>query len=364
MTHLKPTPVALLLALLLLLAHPPVQAGSASSVLTVQTVTPQTQSWPVVAKANGSIAAWQESIVAAEIGGLAITQLTVDVGSIVKKGQLLVRLSQESILASRAQQRANVARAKASLAEASANAKRARTVTGTGALSAQQINQYLIAEETAHAALLAAEAALQMEEVRLHQTEIVAADAGIISARNATLGSVVQVGAELFRLVRQGRVEWRAELTAEQLLTARPGQKARLLLADGQTVEGTVRLLAPTLDSATRKAIAYVDLPANSPARPGLFAQGEIQIDSQPALVLPQTAVVWRDGNAYLFEVGAEGVVEQRKVTTGRQQGDWLEIRTGLSATAPVVATGGAFLKQGDRVQVAAPATDGQGKSP
>ncbi|MEO5340778.1 MAG: efflux RND transporter periplasmic adaptor subunit [Magnetococcus sp. MYC-9] len=340
-----------------------------SAVLTVQTVTPQTREWAVVEKSSGSIAPWQESIVAAEIGGLAVTELSVDVGSVVHKGQLLVRLSQDGIRANLAQQRANVARAKAALAEASANAKRARSSTGTAALTEQQSYQYLIAEESNRAALLAAEAALQAEEVRLRQTEICAVDDGIIATRTVSLGSVVQPGAELLRLLRQERLEWRAELTAAQLPLVRPGQAAQLTLADGQILRGELRMLSPTLDPTTRKAIAYVDLPANSPARAGMFAQGEIQIGHTPALVLPQTALVLRDGNSYLFEVvrteGNEaGTVEQRKVTTGRRQGEWVEIREGLAATAPVVASGGAFLKQGDRVRVTDNPHDASAKTP
>lgn len=324
-----------------------------SSVLTVQTVLPQTRPWATLQQASGTITAWQESVVAAETGGLAIVELAVDVGSTVQKGEWLVRLSQESVKASQAQQRANLAKAKASMAEAAANAKRARAVTGSGALSEQQIQQYLTAEKSAWAAVLAAEAAVQMEEVRMKQTEILAVDNGIISARTATLGSVVQPGMELFRLLRQGRLEWRAELTAEQLVSVQPGQTARLSLPGGQNVEGTVRLLSPTLDPTTRKGIAYVDLPAASPARAGMFAQGEIQIGNQTALTLPHSAVVLRDGHAYVFEVdGSNNTVTQRKVTTGQRQGDWVEIRTGLETTARVVAVGGAFLKQGDRVQV------------
>lgn len=324
-----------------------------SAVLTVQTVIPQTQSWPVVAQASGNIAPWQESVVAAELGGVAIVELAVDVGSVVAQGERLVRLSQKAIQASRAQQMANLAKAKANLTEAEANAKRARTMISSGVLSEQQVTQYLIAEESGRATLLAAEAALQMEEVRLSQTDIFAADGGIISARSATLGSVVQPGTELFRLIRQGRLEWRAELTAEQLLVVRPEQQARITLSDGQQVVGTVRMLSPTLDPATRKAIAYVDLPRDSSARGGMFAQGEIQIETKPALVLPATAIVLRDGHYYLFSVDKEGMVTQHKVKTGRRQGEWVEIDEGLASTTPVVATGGAFLKQGDRVRVA-----------
>ncbi|MEO5350037.1 MAG: efflux RND transporter periplasmic adaptor subunit [Magnetococcus sp. YQC-3] len=318
-----------------------------AAVLTVQTVTPQTRPWASVQQASGTIAAWQESVVAAETGGLAITELAVDVGSVVQKGQLLVRLSQESVKATLAQQRANLARAQASLTEAVGNAKRARVVTGSGALSEQQIQQYLIAEKSSRAAVSAAEAAVQMEEVRMRQTEIEAVDDGIISARTATLGSVVQPGMELFRLLRQGRLEWRAELTAEQLLTVQPGQQARLHLPGGQTLEGRVRLLAPTLEPTTRKGIAYVDLPAGGPARAGMFAQGEIQIGSQPALTLPHAAVVLRDGHAYLFVVAGDSTVEQRKVSTGQRQGDWVEIRSGVAESDRVVAVGGGLSQTG-----------------
>lgn len=346
------TPFIFLFALLLGLGWVMPGLAAPSAVLTVQTVMPQIQSWQVVEQASGTIVPWQESVVAAELGGVAIVELAVDVGSVVQQGELLVRLSQKAILASRAQQAANVAKARANLTEAVANAKRARTMTSSGVLSEQQVTQYLIAEESGRATLLAAEAALQMEDVRLGQTEIFAVDGGIISARSATLGSVVQPGAELFRLIRQGRLEWRAELTAEQLLTIRPGQRARLSLSDGQQVVGSVRMVGPTLNPLTRLAIAYVDLPTDSTVRAGMFAQGEIQIETKPALVLPASAIVLRDGNHYLFSVDKEGVVTQHKVATGRRQGEWVEIHDKLAATTPVVATGGAFLKQGDRVQV------------
>ncbi|MBF0184118.1 MAG: efflux RND transporter periplasmic adaptor subunit [Magnetococcales bacterium] len=342
-------------ALLLLTGSPLLAAPSA--VLSVQTATPQTLSWQVSEASNGAIAAWQEAIVAAEIGGLAIVDLAVDVGTTVRRGQRLLLLSQESIKAARSQQQANVAKAKAGYEEALANAKRAQAVSGSGALSEQQITQYLLAEKSGKAALLAAEAALQAEEVRLKQTEITAADDGIISARSATLGSVVQPGGELLRLLRQNRLEWRAELTAEQLLTVQAGQSARLSLADGRTLEGTVRVIAPTLDSSSRKAIAYIDLPKESPARAGMFAQGEIIIGQKPALTVPQSAIVLRDGNRYLFTVpGNENSglhsVDQLKITTGRHLGDRVEVLSGLAESARLVVSGGAFLKQGDRVQL------------
>ncbi|MEO5377091.1 MAG: efflux RND transporter periplasmic adaptor subunit [Magnetococcus sp. DMHC-6] len=323
--------------------------------LTVESVMPIKRDWEKIIKTNGGLFAWQESIVAAELGGLAITDLPVDVGSVVKQGQLLIRLNQQPIKAALALQEANINKAKATLAEAQSNADRARQVRGSGALSEQMIHQYLSAEESAKANLAAAQASLQADQVRLRQTEIVAIDRGIISSRSATRGSVVQPGAELLRLVRQERIEWRAELTALQLLQTQVGQKARLTLANDLPIEGTVRMLSPTLDPNTRKAVAYIDLPPESPARAGMFAQGEIIVGLEPALTLPLSATLLRDGHTYIFIIDKNDQVDMRKVQTGRQQGSEIEILGELSETDQVVLSGGSFLNQSDRVRVAAP---------
>lgn len=327
-------------------------------VLAVEITQPRRQEWARNILASGGIYAWQEASVSSELGGVAVQELLVDVGSLVKRGQILARLSQDAIQSTLATQQANAARARAALAEASANATRARQLKDTGALSAQQIQQLQLGEDAARAGLEAALAAQRSEEIRLRQTVIRAADDGVISARNATLGAVVQPGAELFRLVRQGRVEWRAELTAEQLMAVKVGQKAKVRLSDGRTVAGAVRMISPTLDATSRKALAYVDLPAPrgsgvpAAARAGMFGQGEIVIGQTSALTLPNTALVLRDGNAYAFEVMANDVVEQRKLTLGRHLGSEVEILEGLNEKSRVVARGGAFLNHHDHVQV------------
>ena len=183
--------------------------------LAVTLISPIVADWPRVIEAGGGLYAWQEAVIAAETGGLRVVDLAVDVGDLVVRGQELARLSQETVAAELAQEEAKVAQVRASLAEARANADRARTVKDRGAMSDQQSTQYLIAEEAAKANLAAAEAALAMQRIRQGQTRILAVDDGVVSARTATLGMVVQTGTELFRLVRQGRTEWRAEVTAE-----------------------------------------------------------------------------------------------------------------------------------------------------
>ncbi|MCQ8120008.1 efflux RND transporter periplasmic adaptor subunit, partial [Methylomonas rosea] len=186
---------------------PAAVAVKSKAVLAVETVVPTRQDWPVTIKVNGAVAAWQEAKIGAEIGSLRIKQIQVDVGSRVKRGQDLAVLADETVVAELHKQQASVDKSRANLAKAQADAVRAREIQDSGALSSQKIDEYLIAEQTARADLALAQAELENQRIRLSQTHIVASDDGVISARSAGLGDVVTAGTELFRLVRQGRVE-------------------------------------------------------------------------------------------------------------------------------------------------------------
>jgi RND family efflux transporter MFP subunit len=311
---------------------------------------------PLRLAANGNVAAWQEASIGAESNGLRLTDVRVNVGDTVKAGQVLATFSAETIQADVAQARASLLEAQANAAEAAANAERARSLQATGALSQQQIQQYTTAEKTAQARVEAAQATLNAQQLRLKYTQVVAPDSGVISARTATVGAVVGSGNELFRMVRKGRLEWRAEVTSTELRRIQPGVKASVTAASGATAEGTVRMVAPTVDPQTRNALVYVDLPAGNDFRAGMFARGEFALGQSDALTVPQEALVVRDGFSYIFVVGAEQRVQQRKVQTGRRVADRVELLTGLDGNAQVVVRGAGFLNDGDLVRVAAPA--------
>jgi RND family efflux transporter MFP subunit len=332
-------------------------AVPAKAALTVSTVVTQTADWPLRLTANGNVAAWQEAIVGSEIGGLRLTDVRVNVGDRVRKGQVLATLQSETTAAERDQTLASMAEAEAVLAEAKANADRARQVEGSGALSVQQVTQYLTAERTAAARLGVLKAQLRTNQVRMAQTQIVAPDNGTISQREATLGAVVQSGQELFRLIRRDRLEWRAELPAADLARIKPGMPASITTAGKETVAGRVRMLAPTVDVQTRNGIVYVDLTEKGTASAGMFASGEIEISRGELLTLPQNAVLLRDGYSYVFRLGADNRVVQTKVGVGQRSGDRIAITAGLEPGAPVVATGVGFLADGDLVRVVAAPT-------
>lgn len=321
--------------------------------LTVTVTAPQASSLAQKISANGNLAAWQEAVIGAESNGLKITEVRVNVGDRVQRGDVLVVLQADSLRAELAQAEAALAEAAANAQEAKAQADRARHLQQQGFFSSAQLSQALAAEASAAARVQSARAMVQLQNVRLSQTQVRAPDAGVISARQATVGSVVGAGTELFRLIRQGRIEWRAEVTSAEMGRIQVGAPVQIKAASGQLLQGKVRMLAPSVDVQTRSALVYVDLPAHTgSARAGMFAQGEIATGQSQALTVPQAAVVVRDGFSYVYTVGADQKVSQLKVQTGRQSGDRVEVVHGLQANARVVASGGAFLNHGDTVRV------------
>ena len=337
-------------------------ANAARPALTVTTIVPQRSELPIALSANGNVAAWQEASIAGELNGLRLAEVLVNVGDVVQRGQLLARFATESIQTDVAQARAGVAEATAQAAEASANADRVRTLQNTGTFSGQQMKQILTAEQTAKARVESAVASLAAQTLRLQNTQVLSPDSGVISARNATVGAVPGNGMELFRLIRQGRLEWRAEVTSSELARLRPGTPVLVSAASGAQRTGRVRMVGPTVDPQTRVGLVYVDLPSPSSAQmgatflPGMFAKGEFELGKSSGLTVPQQAVVVRDGFSYVFRLNPDQRVSQLKVQVGRRVGERLEVLQGLDAQAVLVASGAGFLNDGDLVkQVAAP---------
>ena len=340
----------------------PLATPAAKAALTVALIQPKSSTLTVQLAANGSVAAWQEASIGAETGGLRVTELHASVGDQVKRGQLLASFAAESVKADVAVVRAAVAEAQANAAEAAANADRARAVQGSGALSAQQVNQYITQEATAKARVASAQAQLDSQLLRLNNTRLLAPDSGLISARLASVGSVVGAGTEMFKLIRGGRLEWRGEVTSSEIGRIAVGAGVVVTAPGGEQSRGRVRTLAPTVDATTRNGLVYVDLTGAVPGgkltpgafKPGMFARGEFALGSSSALTVPQTAVVVRDGFSYVSRVGADKRVSQIKVQTGRVVGDQVEIRSGVTPQDQLVESGGSFLSEGDLVRVVA----------
>ena len=337
-------------------AQPAANAAAAKTALTVRLIHPQQRDWNSSIRATGVLAAWQEAVIAAETGSLRITTVQADVGSQVKRGDVLATLDTAAVQADIAKHEAVVAQMQAALSQAKSDADRARVVKTSGSLSEQAVTQYLVAEQTAQANLASAQADLLNDRIRLKQTDVRAVDDGMISSRSALLGNVVSTGSELFRMVRQNRIEWRAEVSPTQLAGIVPGQPASVTLPGGNAVQGKVRIVSPTLSNDTRLAVIYIDVPNAPGVKAGVYSSGSITTGRLSAMTLPASAVVARDGQRYVFTVAPNSSqVKQVQVSVGRQQGDLIEVTHGLSADAAVVESGGAFLGDGDMVTLAQP---------
>jgi HlyD family secretion protein len=330
--------------------------AQARPALTVTVTRAQTQNLSQRVSANGTVAAWQEASIGAEIGGLRLTEVRVNVGDQVKAGQVLAVFAADNVLVEINQAKAAMNEAKAVAAEAQANADRARALQPSGVISAQQFNQSLTAEATAKARVESAQALMAVHELRLRQTQVKAPDSGVISSRSASVGAVVGLGTELFRQIRGNRLEWRADMVSSDLFQIKAGQKVHIQAAAGGTVTGTVRMVAPTVDGQNRTGTVYVDLPSNAmlSLKPGMYARGDFEFGSTSAAMVPQQSVVIRDGFSQIFVVQADQRVKLYKVNLGRRQGEWLEVTSGLPAEANVVVRGAGFLTAGDLVKVVA----------
>ena len=153
-------------------------------------------------------------------------------------------------------------------------------------------------------------------------------------------------------MIRQGRLEWRAEVPAADLARIKPGTAASVTAPGAAAIAGKVRMVAPTVDAQTRNGIVFVDLGPSRDARAGMFARGEFDLGAQSALTVPQSAVVLREGFHYVFRVNADQRVSQLKIEPGRLVGDRLQVLGGLAADTRIVAAGGGFLNDGDLVRV------------
>lgn len=338
-------------------AAEPASETQAAAALTVQVAPPEVLDWPVEIRASGWIEPWQEAVISAEVGGLRIEAVHAEIGDQVAAGDLLVELSQDSPLNEIRQLEAQLQSAQAVLDQAQADADQARTLTGGGAISQQQVAEYLSTEAQAQASLNQVEAQLASARLDLDNTRILAVSGGTISDSSAALGDVVALGDEMFRLIRDNRIEWRAEVPLTQLRGIEPGLAVSIPAPEGEAVTGHVRRIAPTASEDNGRVIVYVELDETAqslPLRTGMLVSGALRLSETEAVTVPEAAIVMRDGFSYVFTLNEDTpqTVTRRRIDTGRRQDARVEITGDFPRDARVVQQGGAFLADGSVVSV------------
>lgn len=330
--------------------------------LTVAVTSPAMQQLDRVLVVSGSVAAWQEMSLGVELTGVRIAEVLVEVGDTVRRGQPLVRLDARTLEVKARQADAALAQARASLTLARADSERGKSLLEQKLISTADADVLTANLLRAEAQLTTAEADRDAARLSLGFATLAAPENGIVAARPAQPGQVVAAGAELVQLIRDGRLEWRAELAEKDLTRVRDGTVVELTGPAGELIPGRVRTVSPALDPDTRTGLVYADLPDPGVLRAGMFAQGRIVLGTTPALAIPRESVVFRDGLPYVFvtkpqDGAAAGnpvvKVEQRRISTGIQQGDLTEVLGGIDAADQVVVRGAGFLSDGVLVRVA-----------
>lgn len=310
---------------------------------------------PRTVTASGSVSAWEEVPVAAETGGLQAVAVHVDEGAYVRQGQILVKLNDALLRAQLRQQDASVTAAEANAAREDADLGRARELKERGFLSQASLDMAIAEQRSAEAQLASARAARAETATRLDQTNLRAPVSGRIISRSVTRGQIVQPGAELFRMVREGRLELDAQVPEAELPLIRAGQTAAVASDQAGTTTGSVRIVTPEVDPQTRLGVARISLSPSSGLRPGMFARATIAVGDQPALTVPSAAIVFREGKAGAYVIGQNGAVRFTPVQTGARSGDNVAVTQGLEAGQQVVVRGAGFLGDGDLVSISRP---------
>ncbi len=330
----------------------PAPTVESTAALTVTAVAPLRRQVQREVVASGSVAAWQEMSLGVELSGLRVAQVRVEVGERVARGQALLELDRRTLEVQARQAEAALAQARASLGLARAQAARGEQLLAAKLISSSNYDELQANLARAEAQLASSEAERDAAALRLGFATLRAPDAGVISARNVQPGQVVSQGAELLRLIRGGRLEWRAEVAEADLPRIARGAPVELRGPTGDSVVGRIRAVSPALDPKTRTALIYADLPEPGTLRAGMFAEGRLGVGAAEVMVLPREAIVYRDGYPYVFVLGKDSRVAQRRVEVGAASASGIELRSGVADGERVAARGAGFLGDGDLVKV------------
>lgn len=330
---------------------------------------------------TGSLVARREVLVSPQIEGMRIIEVLAEEGERVKAGQILARLDRNTLDAQLAQLNAALARADAAIAQAKSRIveteatlkqveaafERAKDLIKNGTTSRATYDEREAAARTAAAALASAkdglilaeadrkqvEAQIRELQLKLGYTEIKAPAAGIISRRTANVGAVASgsaVATPMFRIVEDGEIELDAEVPETYLPRLSVGLPARVDVAGLKQRQGTIRLISPEVDRATRLGKVRISLGDDPELRVGTFAKGQINTISREGLGVPSTAVMHGDKGTAV-QVVDSGRVITRGVSVGLTSNGHTEILNGLKDGEMVVLRSGTLLREGDAVR-------------
>ena len=346
--------------------------------------------WERTVQVSGSLAAHEQATLSVKVPG-RLELISVDIGSVVRKGEVLARLERKDYelqvnqaAAAFAQARAavglplagdeetvptesiaTVKQAQAVLAEATNNRERVQKLSQDGISSKSEVdtvetayvvafNRYQVALEDGRMKLgVLAQRRAELDVTRQHlaDTEIRAPFDGAVQTRTANTGEYLPVGAPVVAVVRIDPLRLRLEIPERDSLLVQTGQVVRLAVEGAtNTYHGRLARVSPAIAEQNRMLLVEADVPNQGVLRPGLFVRATIVIHEEPALTIPSDALITFAGIEKAIVV-EDGKVRERNVATGRRMNGWIEVTRGLKTGDSVVLMPG-NLRTGQTVKV------------
>ena len=297
----------------------------------------------------GRIVSRNTPTLAAEINA-RVTEVRVDEGRQVTRGQVLILLDKTAFELARQEAEAEIQRLRASIANEERRVERYRDLKTRDMMPEERLDD-------AEAQLAVDRASLDAAQARLAKTELVSPVDGVVEERHVSVGDYVQTGGALITLT--DTVDLRVELpfpeTVGHLLSAGQSLYLESPIAPGMIIESKAGYIRPQVGAMNRSLVVMTELSNPGRWRPQATVEARLVVDIRPdAIVVPVTSVIERPAGHVVYSVDSPQSEQawQRLVETGVSRDGMVEIRQGLDGAEPVVRAPPPQLRDGDRVIV------------
>ena len=326
-------------------------------------VSPKIQQFNPKLNLHGELVAKDDVAVGSALQGQQISEVLVEVGENVQKGQILALLDNAGVKAKFDQQTAalevakqNLNSAKAAFSESESALKRAKDLAAKKAISSQELEQANAKEASARANLNAAKAQIsqidaQISEAKdqLAKASVVAPVSGVVTAKKAQIGALTS-GEALFNIAKDGVIELSADTDARELAQIKVGMSAQAqIYGVKEAVKGKVRLVPVSMDTSSRLGKVKISLDGEAKFI-GSYAKVVIDLPEFSALALPAQAVSFTEKGAFTTIV-KDGKAVKRKIQTGLRANGLVQVITGVSEDDEVALKAAALVNDGEAAQ-------------
>ncbi len=304
-------------------------------------------------EATGELFAKDEAEIAAEVAG-RVTEILVFEGEQVEAGQTLLTIDPETRRLELDSARARLAEVRADLEEQEREERRVTTLFEKGISSEAALDKAKTGRALAVSRVAAARAQVGVASRALDDANVTAPFSGVVARREVSRGEFVSVGRVLAQIVALDPIEVEFNLAERDSARVQTGMRVGIEVAPypGERFEGTVTVVSPTIDVATRTLRVKAQVPnPDGRLRPGLFASTDLGISTRPdVLLVPEPSVLLRAQGQVVYVVGEDDVARRVLVETGVHKDGMVEVRSGLAAGDEVIVRGHAALADGSPV--------------